>query len=127
LNEDVESRLLELKAALSLDDSQLQRTGTWDRMVKSAMIRDVLNGLIPKRVSFDGNLPFNFQKGEEVVWAFQHADYLEDIKRREYVGGSQGVSVRVMKGVYYHVGAFKGHTVQRTERSHIDTGLIAVT
>ena len=51
----------------------------------------------------------NFQKGEQIVWAFPGADYLEDKTKRQYVGGSQGVSIRVMKkAVYYRVGAFKG-------------------
>ena len=32
-----------------------------------------------------------------------------------------------MKGVYYRTGAFKGHPVDRIERIHIDTGLLAIT
>jgi hypothetical protein len=76
---------------------------------------------------FDMNLPFNFQKGEQVVWVFDEVDYLEDRTHHEYVGGSRGVSVRVMKGVYYHAGGFKGRAIDRTERVHVDTGLVAVT
>ena len=52
---------------------------------------------------------------------------VEDKVRREFVGGSQGVSVRVTKGVYYRVGAFKGHAVEHTESVHIDTGWVFVT
>jgi hypothetical protein len=32
-----------------------------------------------------------------------------------------------MKGVYYRVGAFKGHAVEYTERVHVDNGWIAIT
>jgi hypothetical protein len=32
-----------------------------------------------------------------------------------------------MKGVYYRTGVFKGHSVDRIERIHIDTGLLAIT
>ena len=32
-----------------------------------------------------------------------------------------------MKGVYYHASGFKGHAIDRTERVHVDTGLVAVT
>jgi hypothetical protein len=32
-----------------------------------------------------------------------------------------------MKGVYYRVGAFKGHAVESTERVHIDTGWVVIT
>jgi len=61
------------------------------------------------------------------VWVFQRCDYLEDKIHRQYEGGSQGVSIRVMKGVYYRMGAFKGQAVDRTERVHVDTGLVVVT
>jgi hypothetical protein len=86
-----------------------------------------LNGVIPQRVSVNANLPINLQKGEQIVWAFPAADYLEDKTKRQYVGGSQGVSVRIMKGVDYRVGAFKGQPVERTERVHIDTGWVVIT
>ncbi|MBV8737256.1 MAG: hypothetical protein JO007_08360 [Alphaproteobacteria bacterium] len=74
-----------------------------------------MHGVIPKRMSLDGELPLNFQKGEQLVWAFKQVDYLEEKTRRQYTGGSQGVSVRIIKGVYYHVVGFKGHAVDRTE------------
>ena len=95
--------------------------------MKAAVLRDVLDGIVPQRWSTDGNLPLNLQKGEHIVWAFPGSNYLEDKTRREYVGGSQGVSLRVMKGVYYRVGAFRGHAVEHTDRVHIDTGFVAIT
>ena len=58
---------------------------------------------------------------------FPRCEYLEDKTRRQYVGGSQGMSFRIMKGVYYRVGAFAGQPVDRTERVHIDTGMVVIT
>jgi hypothetical protein len=127
LSEEVEKRLVDLKEGLSLTSGDLLKTGAWDRMVKSAVLRDLLSGVIPKRLSFEGNLALNLQQGEQVVWAFNHTEYLEDKTRRQYVGGSRGVSVRIIKGVYYHVGEFKGQAIDRTERVHVDSGLVAVT
>lgn len=43
------------------------------------------------------------------------------------VGGSQGVSIRIAKGVYYRVGAFKGQPVEYSERVFVGSGLFAVT
>ena len=106
LSLEVEKRLMDLKESLSLSRSSLEGTGAWDRVVKSAATRDLLNGVIPKRMSLDGNLSLNLQKGEQIIWAFDHSEYLEDRTRRQYLGGSRGVSVRVMRGVYYHVGWF---------------------
>jgi hypothetical protein len=127
LNEEVEERLVDLKEGLSISSEDLRHTGAWDRLVKSAVLRDLMHGVIPKRIQWDGDLPLNFQKSEQLVWIFQHSEYLEEKTSRQYIGGSRGISVRIMKGVYYHVSGFKGRTIDRTERVHVDTGLVAVT
>ena len=122
-----EKRLLEFKDRFALSQSDLDRNGALTKITKATVLRDVLNGLVPQLMSVDGNLPINLQKGEQIVWAFSGSQYLEDKTRRQYVGGSQGVSIRVMKGVYYRVGAFKGQAVEHTERIHVDTGWVVVT
>jgi hypothetical protein len=127
LSEEEEKRLMEIKDRLALSHEELERNGAWERVVKAAVIRDLLHGQLPKRMSANGSLPVNLQKGEEIVWAFNRVEYLEDRVRRQYVGSSSGVSIRVMKGVYYRVGAFKGQPIDRTERVHVDTGIVATT
>lgn len=127
LDETEEKRLCEFTERFALSQADLDKNGALTKTVKAAVLRDVLNRVVPERMSLDGNLSINFQKGEHVVWAFPGSHYLEDKTRRQFVGRSQGVSVRVMKGVYYRVGAFKGHAVENTERVHIDTGLVVVT
>lgn len=122
-----EERLVKFQEYFSLSGIELNENGALSKSVKAATLRDILNGVIPQRISADENLPINFQKGEQVVWAFSDSMYFEDKIRRQFVGGSQGVSLRVMKGVYYRVGAFKGHAVENTERVHIDTGWVVAT
>lgn len=122
-----EKRLVEFKERFTLSQSELDRHGALTRTAKAAVLRDVLSGVIPQRMFVEGNLPINLQKGEQIVWAFSGSKYLEDKTRRQFVGGSQGVSVRVMKGVYYRVGAFKGKAVEHTERVHVDTGWVVIT
>ena len=60
-----------------------------------------------------GHNPINLERGEVIVWVFNHSTYLTSRTRTRYVGSSQGVSLRVMKGVYYRVGAFKGQPIQQ--------------
>jgi hypothetical protein len=127
LDESEETRLVEFKNRFSLAEAELDSSGAFTKIVKAAVIRDVLNGVVPRRMKLDANLPINLQKDEEVVWMFSRGEYLEDKTRRQYVGGSQGVSLRIMKGMYYRVGAFAGQPVDRTERVHIDTGMVVVT
>jgi hypothetical protein len=125
LDEAEEHRLVEFKNIFSLND--LDRHGAVTKVVKAAVLRDVLNGVISERFVFGGSLPINLQKGEQIVWAFAGSRYLEDKIRREWVGRSQGVSFRVAKGVYYRVGATKGHSVEHTERALADRGWLIIT
>jgi hypothetical protein len=127
LDESEERRLGEFKSRLSLSQEDLDTRGAFTRVAKSAVIRDVLNGVIPRRMTVEGTLPINLERNEEVVWLFHGCEYLEDKTRRLYVGGSQGMSFRIMKGVYYRIGAFAGQPIDRTERVHIDTGMVVIT
>ena len=127
LDKEEESRLIGFKEHFFLSQDDLNKNGTLIKVTQAAIIRDILNGVIPERVKFDGNLPINFQKDEKIVWIFHNSKYLEDKTRRQYVGRSQGVSVRIAKGVYYRTSSFKGHAVEHTERVHLDTGLVVIT
>ena len=122
-----ENRLAKFKEHFGLAEAELDKNGALTRTVKAGILREVLSGSIPQRASFDEPLPINLQNGERIVWAFGGSQYLEDKVRREYIGRSQHVSVRLMQGVYYGVGAFKGHPVEHTERVLLDTGLVVVT
>ena len=97
------------------------------KMVRGAVLRDVMEGHIPERMTIIGNVPFNLQKSEKLVWVFQNVKYYEMRTRRQYVGGYQGFSVRIAKGLYYRAGAFKGHPVETTQMVHVDTGFLGVT
>lgn len=127
LDNDEENRLVAFKEYFSLSQDELDINGSLTKIAKAAIIRDILNGIIPQRLSVDGSLPINFQKDEKIVWAFQNSHYYEDKIRRQYVGGSQGVSVRLAKGLYYRTSTFKGRVVENTERVHIDTGWVVIT
>jgi hypothetical protein len=118
---------MDLKVRFSLSREELDQYGAFTSVVKIAVIRDVLNGIIPSKLEVDGNLPINLHKSEQLVWVFYGTEFLEDKTHRQYVGESSGVSIRIMRGVYYRTGAFKGEAVNRTERIHVDTGLLAIT
>lgn len=127
LDRDEENRLIDFKEHFFLSQGDLNKNGTLTKITQAAIIRDILNGIIPERIKIDGSLPINFQKDEKIVWVFHNSQYLEDKTRRQYVGRSHGVSVRIAKGVYYRTSSFKGHAVEYTERVHLDTGLVVIT
>jgi hypothetical protein len=111
VSEDEDERLRCLADLMSLSKDELSRSGAFVRLVNSAVIRDVLNGVIPHRLTVEYSLPINFQKGEQFVWLFNPTGFLEERTHRKYIGESSGLSIRVMKGVYYRTGALQGHSV----------------
>lgn len=127
LDPNEEHRLVEFQERFALSQSDLDRSGSLTRVAKAGVLRDVVNGRLPQRMSFSEPLPINLQKGEQPIWAFAGSNYLEDKTRRQMVGGSHGMSIRLAKGVYYRVSAFKGEAVERTERTHVDTGIVVAT
>ncbi|HQW86819.1 MAG TPA: hypothetical protein PLH93_06525 [Flavobacteriales bacterium] len=127
VEEGEERQLMRLKAVHQLTEEELDADGAHTRVVHAAVLRDLLNDIVPQRFILDGPAPVNLQKAEKVVWIFHGCDHLEDTTRRELRGASQGASIRLMKGVYYRVGAFKGTPVYTTHRVHVDTGTVVVT
>ena len=127
LSSEEEASLTAFAATMGLSQSDLDHKGAYMRVVKAAVIRDLLEGEIPQRLSFSGDLPFNLQKAESLVWVFTSVDYLEEHIRTHYVGGSQGVSVKVAKGLYYRASGFRGHPVQTPETITLGNGLLGVT
>lgn len=122
IDHDAEQRLLKVKDQFGLSQSELDGDGAYTAVTKSSIVRELLNGIVPRRITLEGPLPINLQKTEQLVWVFERVQFLEDRTRRIYQGVSHGVSVRVMKGVYYRVSAFKGIPIERTERIHVDDG-----
>jgi hypothetical protein len=127
LNIQEEQRLTRFLQHFRLNQEELNHNGWMTRLVQSAILRDVIEGKIPQRVTLNSSLGINLQRGEKVIWVFSDTRYLEDKTRRHIEGTSQGVSLRLMKGVTYRVGQFKGKPVETTERVHADTGRLIIT
>jgi len=127
LTKEEENRLTDLAEFFGADTRMLSKRPAFIKLVKAAVIRDLCEGKLPTQVEISGNIPLAIQKGEQVIWIFNGVKYYESKTRTHYVGSSQGVSVRLMKGVYYRVGGFRGEPVQTTSMVHIDTGSLIVT
>ncbi|HEY6290856.1 MAG TPA: hypothetical protein VI455_04740 [Terriglobia bacterium] len=65
--------------------------------------------------------------GERCFAICQGAQHVVAAHRTKYVGGSQGVSFRIAKGVRYHVGGFSGRPVTTTYEKVQDVGNLYVT
>jgi hypothetical protein len=113
------------------DFSEPEIGDRYKTLVKSFVIRDLVEGKIPERVKTDGHLPFNFQKGEKLIWLFNpcvfscvfYQSNTKTIRKGEYAG----VSLKIMKGVYFRTGGFSSRPVTSGAVVLIAAGLLAVT
>jgi hypothetical protein len=127
LSLDEEHALIRYLRRFGLQPSDVDINGAYHNMIKSAVIREAAEGLIPDRLGDVPNVPFNLMKSEQLVWVIDGADYYEVKTRRERRGTSHGVSIRVAKGLYYRPSTFRSRAVEWEETVHEDTGLLGVT
>jgi hypothetical protein len=121
-----EKSLVNCAQAFGLDQ-ELDTNGAFSKLVKAAVIRELLEGKIPHRVRIDGPLPFNLQKGEEIVWLFKSVRYYEERTFTRRVGSYSGASVRVAKGLYFGTGGFRSYPVVTISKTLADVGRLALT
>jgi len=127
LSRDEEERLNSFRKHFDFAPEDLNVHGGWTRIVMGAALRDLLEGKIPTRFRTPEHLPFNMHTSETLVWAFEHVKYYEKRTRTTYVGGSEGMSVRMMSGVYFRTSSFRGAPVTTPETVLVDTGLMGIT
>lgn len=125
LDEDEEHILKDLAEIFDFAESDIEQDNV--KIVKGAILREVMEGITPRRVNVTNQLPVILQNKESVIWISNDVLAYEDKKRRYYVGGSTGFSVRVARGVYLRSGAFRGHPVETTETVKIGSGCLVVT
>jgi hypothetical protein len=117
------------------DEAKLVRTQTF-LMIPDADIVKERSMIYRMRVLAEiqkGNLPsvtipnLVLQKDESAYWA-EPASILEDrVVNRRYEGSSQGVSLRIAKGVSYRIGAQRGHLVADRATVPVSSGSVIVT
>ncbi len=111
-----------------LTEEQLNKNGSMTKSVQASLIRKLLSGEeLTNRMDITENLPFKFQKNEYLIWLFQNVELFEQRIKTTYEGGSHGISIRIVKGLYYRTSRFKGNPVKTTNFVPISTGWFAFT
>jgi hypothetical protein len=143
IDEHGEARVLAYKKALQLTDEQ---TTTYDPTIANAraahastianaraaqasqaareqMLQQVRQGALPEVLPS----PIVVKQGEKVHFVCNAQLIEERVLRRETVGGSQGVSIHLMKGLTYRVGAYRGTSVPVRGPVIVSEGMLCVT
>lgn len=96
-----------------------------DREGVAAISAILMAGRIPEVNIVD--LPLVLPKNEHPIWCYTGVQEIEQASRRRHVGGSQGVSIRLMKGISFRVGAMQGTSVSESYERAVDTGIVILT
>lgn len=111
-----------------LSQNVLNANHSLEKVVQSKVLQDILQAKIPSpRITITGDFPFLLAKSEHLVWLFRNITLHQQKTRREYVGRTHGMSFRIMKGVYYRTGGFKGHPVETSYMQRIGVGSVCLT
>jgi hypothetical protein len=126
---DEEFKMLEFAVQELEIDANLQRSsGLTNRIAKALTLTKLNKGEVPTDIfPIPDNLPFLIQKSETIVWIFDGVSVSERTTQVHYQGSSSGVSIRIMRGVYYRTGAFKGHPVEVAKMKSMGRGILAFT
>jgi hypothetical protein len=128
LSHEEEKHLDEFVEAFDVQVADLDEVGCKIKLVKAQILRDLSEGVIPKRISISGSGSLiSLQKGESIIFAFQNAEYYKMQTRSQYVGSSIGMSARIVKGLYLKSSAFQGERIQTSELQSGGTGNLVVT
>ena len=94
------------------------------KISQAVILKDLQNGIYPK---INVALPILLGKNEHLLWAYGGVScYMEKIQR-ETVGRSGGFSFRIMKGVTYRTGQFRGHPIEHSYMDKVGVGSLFVT
>ncbi len=127
LSPEEEANVEAFQSFFKFTQDDLNHDSSYTKVAQAATLRDILDSKIPERIKLVDDLPFNLIKSEQIVWVFSDVDYYEEKKKTHYEGAHHGFSVRIMKGVYYRAGAFRGHPVETSQIVHLDSGVMGVT
>lgn len=133
LNDNLLSKIEETKLESFIDKynlpkEYLENNNSLSKTIQASILRDVFEGnKINSRLIINGSLPFKLMKSEQLIYLFQEVTLFEQKIKTEYVGKSQGLSIKVAKGIYYRTGSFKGNPLKTINIEPISTGLLALT
>ncbi len=127
LTDDEQQRIDEYMQTLGLTTSNLPskyQGSELSRIEQTKVLKQLQHGTLPQS---DIYAPIILGKGEVVLWCYDGVTMYQEKVKREMVGSHSGFSFRVMKGVTYRTGGFKGHPVEHSYMDNAGTGSLYIT
>lgn len=120
----IERRLKHVEALLPVTASDKKELGI-DRMAQSVLLQQIQKGIMPQSIP----LPFSVVLGrnETALWYYDNVTMFQEKIEKEYVGGHNGFSIRVMKGVRYNTGKMRSKPIEHSTMVNCGTGSLVIT
>src|SRR5450755_1913982 len=127
LDSEEETKLVIFQNHFNYTAEQLNKNRSYDIISKSSIIRRLNEGGEFEYGDGKMELPVILEKNEKLIWVFIKSNLYQPTTKTTFVGRSQGVSVRVMSGVYYRMGAYSGEPTTSTDIKLLASGLTLLT
>ena len=127
LTDDEQQRIDEFMTTFNISIANLpaKYQGTeLSRIEQTKMLKQLQKGILPQT---NVSAPILLGKDETVLWCYDGVTMYQEKVKREMVGGHSGFSFRVMKGVTYRTGSFRGHPVEHSYMDNAGTGSLYIT
>ena len=127
LTDDEERRIDEYVNMLGLPMANLPakyQGSEISRIEQAKMLKQLQKGILPQS---NVQAPILLGKDETVLWCYKGVTMWQEKVKREMAGSHGGFSFRVMKGVTYRTGGFKGHPVEHSYMDNAGTGSLYIT
>ena len=127
LTDDEEKRIDDYVYMLGLSTSNLPakyQNSEICRIEQGKMLKQLQKGIIPQT---NIAAPILLGRGEAVLWRYDGVTMWQEKIKKEFVGGHSGFTFRIVKGVNYRTGSFKGHPVEHSYMDQAGTGSLYIT
>lgn len=127
LSDDEEKRLDEYIYMLGLSTTNLPakyQGSEISRIEQTKLLKQLQRGILPQTSIM---APILLGRDEVVLWCYDAVTMWHEKVKREMVGSHSGFSFRVVKGVTYRTGGFKGHPVEHSYMDNAGTGSLYIT
>lgn len=121
VTKEEEQELGEIQKYLGIADDEIQADKK--ELARLRLLYEIQQGNIPTATVTN----LVMQKDEKAYWSEPAILAEEKVISRGFVGGSRGVSLRVMKGVSYRIGSYRGHAVSQTGVVAVSNGALIIT
>lgn len=94
-----------------------------EKVCQTIILNNIRKGIFPHN---NISVPVILGRGEHPLWVYHDITMLQEKIRKEYRGSNGGFSFRIVKGVTYRTGQFRGRPVEYSYMETIGVGSLVV-